>query len=304
MSQRVLITGASGFIGRNCLQRFVNRGYEVTATAATRVGDDEPGISWRQADMLDSDQIADVVADAQADTLLHLAWIVKPGEAYTSPENFRWVTSSMELVEQFVQRGGQRVIVAGTCYEYDQTYGWCHERRTPTNPDTVYGVCKNALRQLLSAYCNTADVSFAWPRIFFLYGPYEHPNRLVSSVVRSLLNGEAAKCSHGRQLRDYLYVEDLADALVALCESDIQNEINIASGAPVTLAEIVTRIGVLLERRDLIQLGALPSRPSEVPLIAADTTRLREQLGWSPMYGLDDALRGTIAWWQAQLQEA
>jgi nucleoside-diphosphate-sugar epimerase len=304
MCQRVLITGGSGFIGRNCLHQFVDRGYKVCAVGATRVGDDEPGIHWCQADLLDVDQIANVVAEAQADTLLHLAWIVKHGEFYTSLENLSWVASSMELVQQFVRRGGQRVVVAGTCYEYDQRYGWCHEQRTPTTPDSLYGVCKNALRQLLSAYCRTVEVSFAWPRIFFLYGPHEHPNRLVSSVIRSLLNGGSAKCSHGRQLRDYLYVEDLADALVALCESDVQNEINIASGQPVTLAEIVSRIGCLMERPELIELGALPSRGSEVPLIAADTTLQRERLGWTPRHTLDESLRATIAWWQAQLQLA
>ena len=303
MGQRVLITGASGFIGRNCLRPFVERGYEVYAVGSSRGGDDEPGIHWHQADLLDHGQLADVVEAAQADTLLHLAWIVKPGEAYTSLENFSWVTSSMELVQQFVRHGGQRVVVAGTCYEYDQTYGWCHEQRTPTIPDTTYGVCKNALRQLLTAYCRAAGVSFTWPRIFFLYGPYEHPNRLVSSVIRSLLNGETARCSHGRQLRDYLYVEDLADALVALCESEVQNEINIGSGEPMALAQIVTRIGELMERPDLIGLGALPSRPNDVPLVAADTTRQRELLGWSPIRNLDTALCRTIRCWHAQQQE-
>jgi len=304
MSKRVLITGGSGFIGRNCLDRFVRRGYDVHAVAGSRPGDDEPGITWSQANLLDLDQIAGIVADARADTLLHLAWMVKPGEAYTSPENFSWVSASMELIQQFVHHGGRRVVAAGTCYEYDHSLGWCHEQRTPTNPDTVYGTCKNTLRQLASAYCHTAGVSFAWPRIFFLYGPHEHPNRLVSSVIRSLLNGEAAKCSHGRQLRDYLYVEDLADALVALCESDVENEINIASGQPVTLAKIVSRIGCLMERPELVLLGALPCRGSEAPLVAADTTLLRERLGWNPRHKLDESLRSTIAWWQAQLQPA
>jgi nucleoside-diphosphate-sugar epimerase len=210
----------------------------------------------------------------------------------------------MELVEQFVAEGGRRVVVAGTCYEYDQRYGWCHEQRTPTNPDSIYGVCKNALRQMLSAYCQSVDVSFAWPRIFFLFGPHEHPNRLVPSVIRSLLNGEPAKCSHGRQLRDFLYVEDLAEALVALCESDVQNEINIGSGEPMTLAQIVTRIGDLMERPDLIELGALPSRAMEAPFVAADIARAHELLHWSPKHKLNTSLEDTIAWWQGQLQLA
>jgi nucleoside-diphosphate-sugar epimerase len=304
MNQRVLVTGASGFIGQSCIRRFADRGYEVCAISSTRTGADEPGIRWLQADLLDQAQIADVVAAARADTLLHLAWIVKHGEFYTSVENFSWVASSVELVKQFVGGGGQRVVVAGTCYEYDQRYGWFHEQRTPTEPNTIYGVCKNALRQLLAVYCRSVDVSFAWARLFFLYGRREHPNRLVSSVIRSLLNGESAKCSHGRQFRDYLYVDDLADALVALCESDVRNEINVASGEPVTIAHLVTRIGELMELPELIELGALPSRPAEAPMIGADTTYLRESLGWRPRHSLDDALRETIEWWQGQTQDA
>ena len=147
-------------------------------------------------------------------------------------------------------------------------------------------------------------MSHAWARIFFLYGPREHPKRLVSSVIRSLLLGEPARCSHGRQIRDYLHVEDVADALVALLHSEVRGPINIGSGVPVTLRDIVSCIARKLDQAPLVQFGAVPSHPHDSPLVIADVTRLAAELKWRPRYDLDRGLDATIAWWQSELQVA
>ena len=153
--------------------------------------------------------------------LLHLAWYVVPGKLITAPENFAWVAASFDLVRRFAEPGGQRVAVCGSGYEYDWRYGYCSEELTPCVPDTVYGACKQALHEMVRSFAAGQGLSAAWGRVFFLYGPNEHPQRLVSSVIRSLLEGEPAPCSHGRQIRDYLHVQDVADGLVALLDSDV-----------------------------------------------------------------------------------
>src|SRR5204862_6165408 len=102
-------------------------------------------------------------------------------------------------------------------------------------------------------------VSTAWGRLFSVYGPHEHPKRLVPSVIRSLLAGEPAACSHGTQIRDYLFAQDAADALITLLESDITGPLNLASGQPIALRDIVQCLGTLLGRPDLIRLGAIPA---------------------------------------------
>ena len=304
MNKRVLITGATGFVGRNCVDEFVQRGYQVDAIGSSRVGDSQANVNWYQADLFDPAAVKSLTNDTAADTLVHLAWNAKPGQAYASPENYAWVTASLDLVQRFVESGGKRVVVAGSCYEYDQLYGWCREKHTPLEPATLYGVCKNALRQMLEAYCQAKGVSFSWPRIFFLYGPHENPKRLASSVVLSLLEDRQAECSHGRQLRDFMYAGDLADALATLTESDLQGAINLGSGAPITIAQLVTLIGEQTGRPELVALGALPARPSEALLIAADVARQQNELGWTPKHSHTEAIDKTIAWWQSQLQEA
>ncbi|MHB8902884.1 MAG: NAD-dependent epimerase/dehydratase family protein [Thermoguttaceae bacterium] len=299
--KRILLTGATGFIGCQCIGPLNAHGYEVHAVSSRPVALQNEGATWHQADLLDQRQIAPLLEEVEPTHLLHLAWIVTPGKSYASPENFQWVQSSLTLAQEFVRVGGQRLVVCGTCYEYDQRYGLCHESRTPTAPDTLYGTCKNALRDLLTSFCAASGVSFAWPRLFFLYGPHEHPQRLVSSVICSLLRGEQARCSHGRQLRDYLYVEDAAEALAAIAESDLVGTVNIGQGAPVSLQEIVHGVAIQIGRPDLLALGAIAARPNEVPLIAADITRLTNEVGWQPRFLLAEGIARTIAWWRSEL---
>jgi nucleoside-diphosphate-sugar epimerase len=157
---------------------------------------------------------------------------------------------------------------------------------------------------LTGAAAAGTGVSTAWGRLFSVYGPHEHPKRLVPSVTQSLLAGEPALCSHGTQIRDYLFAEDAADALLTLLESDVSGPINLASGQPVALRDIITRIGALLGRPDLIRLGAIPAAPSDKPFVVADTTRTVSALGWRPRHTLESGLLQTIAWWRRQTMPA
>jgi len=294
--KRVLVTGATGCVGRMVLPELVRRGWDVRALHSRSAPVDIPGVHWRQVNLLDPAAVRRTVDESRASHLLHLAWYIAPGKWASAPENFDWVRASLELVTAFRDAGGARVITAGSCLEYDWSAGVCAEATTPCTPHTAYGTCKHALQLLTSAMM--ADS--AWGRIFFLYGPHEHPDRLVSSVIRSILAGQPARTSHGRQVRDYLHARDVADAFVRLLESNVTGPINIASGQAVALKDIVMRIGELMGRPDLIQLGAIPAAATDTPLVVADTTRLRTTLGWAPSYDLDRGLTDTITWWRNQ----
>lgn len=300
--KRVLITGATGFIGQHCLPLLQARNYEVHAVSSKEVGGDPLGVRWHQADLLNPGQVSELMARVQPSHLLHLAWFAVPGKYWTSFENIRWVQASLYLLQAFVLHRGQRVVVAGSCAEYDWKYGYCSEQITPLAPATLYGTCKHSLQIMLDAFVKQAEVSAAWGRIFFLYGPHEHPARLVSSVIRSLLQGEPALCSHGNQIRDFLYVQDVADAFITLLESDVLGSVNIASGYPVALKNIIYRLGEEVGRSDLVQLGALPTNTTDPRLLVADVDRLRVEVNWRPKYTLDRGLEHTIDWWRDTLK--
>jgi nucleoside-diphosphate-sugar epimerase len=298
-NKRVLLTGASGFIGSHCIAGLLGRGYEVHAVAR-RTPPAAGGAIWHEADLLQPGVGAALAKRIEPTHLLHLAWFVVPGKLISSPENFAWVTASMELLQAFAAHGGKRFVACGSAYEYDWSYGYCSEKLTPATPNTVYGACKQALRLMAESCAAQAGLSAAWGRVFFLYGPNEHPDRLVSSVIRSVLKGAPARCSHGRQIRDYMHVQDVADGLTALLDSNVSGTVNVASGQATTIRDIVLAAGRLMGRPELIQLGALPARANDAPLVVGDNTRLVSEVGWTQQLDLEAGLNHTIEWWKAQ----
>ena len=302
-AKRVLITGGSGFIGRHCLEPLIARGYEVHATSSrSEVPATNGSVYWHQCDLLQRGAPAAIIAKIKPTHLLHLAWYVVPGKLISSAENFAWVASSLDLVRSFTEAGGRRAAFCGSGYEYDWNYGYCSEKLTPTVPNTVYGRCKNALHELICGVSASTQLSAAWARVFFLYGPGEHRDRLVSSVIRAVLKGEPARCSHGRQIRDYMHVQDVADGLVSVLDSPLEGAVNVSSGQATTLREIVLTIGRLCGRPDLIELGAIPARSNDSPLVVGENLRLGGEVGWNQRFDLEGGLRQTIHWWQEQLR--
>ena len=297
-AKRVLVTGAAGFVGNHCLPLLLEKGFDVHAADVILPENNLQGVHWHNADLLDIQKADELIETVRPTHLLHFAWYAKPGEYWNSVENLRWVEGSLHLLRAFHSSGGERVVMAGTCAEYDWKYGYCSEEATPLAPSTLYGASKNATQHVLKEYSKATGLSSAWGRIFFLYGPHEHPDRLVPSVILNLLHNKTAPCSHGHQIRDFLYVKDVAAAFVALLASNVQGPVNIASGKPIALKDIILSIAGQLGRRDLIRLGALPQKENEPPILLGDAKRLSDELMWYPQYDLDRGIRETIEWWK------
>lgn len=296
---KVLITGANGFIGCHCLDFLrKEKDFEIHAVTSKRPDEFHDEVIWHQVDLLDADRITLLMAKVHPSHLLHLAWYTVPGKYWNSNENIKWLEASLLLLRSFSIMGGERVVIAGTCAEYDWKYGYCTEETTPLSPIGLYGICKHSLQLVLDSFCRQTGISSAWGRIFFPYGPDDYANKLVPSVIRALLQSETAKCSSGNQLRDYIYVSDVAEAFVQLLKSDVKGPVNIATGNPIAIKEIVYKIAKKLNRTDLIQLGEVPISSEEPDLLAGNVKRLSNEVGWKPKYDLDQGLDKTISSWK------
>lgn len=297
--KRVLLTGAGGYIGRHMLDDLVARGYEVHAISRN-AQQDHDGVVWHATDLLDADAVSTLTESVAASDLIHLAWITTPGAYWESPENNEWLRASQQLLNEFVRHGGTRAVLAGTCAEYDWTDGHCVENVTPLRAKSLYAKTKLAFRDAAYELAGKSELRVAWARVFFSFGPHERRERLVPAVINDLLSSQRAKCSDGSLVRDFMYVPDVAGAMVATLDSEFAGDINIATGNAMTLKELVDRIAVRLDAADRVDFGHYPRRPDDPQKITADVLQLSNVIGWTAEYDLDSAIDKTIVWWLNQ----
>jgi nucleoside-diphosphate-sugar epimerase len=299
--KRVLVTGGGGFVGRAAVGALVRAGYEVHVADLVPAADEallaSRTVQLHAVDLLDAAATTKLVADVSPTALLHAAWCAKPGVYWTSEDNLRWVAASLGLVHAFHAAGGERLVVVGSSAEYDWRHGFCSEDVTPLAPDTLYGASKDALRRVVSFFARDRNLSWAWARLFFLYGPHEAKSRLVSDVSAQLLAGVPTRCSAGTQVRDFSHVDDVGSALAAILASDHVGPINIGSGEATTVRAVVEHLARAAGRPELARFGDIPTKPSDPPVLLPDVRRLTA-LGFRPTYDLATGLAATLDWWR------
>jgi len=203
---------------------------------------------------------------AGSETLVHAAWYAEPGKYLTSPMNLACLTGTLDLASAFVKIGGRRFVGVGTCAEYDTSAGLL-TTDTPLAPATVYAACKASAYLVLRNLLPAEGVGFAWCRLFYLYGEGEDERRLVPYLRRQLEAGEEALLTEGRQVRDYLDVEDAGREIAEVALGRRDGAVNICSGKPTTVRELVERIADEYGRRDLLRFGARPDNRFDPPMV-------------------------------------
>jgi nucleoside-diphosphate-sugar epimerase len=294
MPERVLVTGATGFIGQHLPALLQARGFETHITARGTLPE-TAGITAHGVDLLRQGEAQRLIKDLRPDIIIHTAWYVAHGRFWTAPENTDWLEASTALAAYAAEAGARRFVGIGTCAEYatdtgDDAYPWPETR--PIAPATPYGEAKAAFaRRLKEMAEGRARFSFAWARLFHLFGPGENPARLVPSIILALREGREAQCASGRPVRDFISTQNAAAAITVLATSDITGPVNIASGAPISIAAMARLIAHISGRPYLLRLGALPDRPNEAPYMVAHTGRLRREVGFTGPVSLAAELR-------------
>lgn len=288
--RKVVVTGASGFVGRQALAPLIDLGFEVHGLC--RTPPDVQGVIWHSHDLLEQPTDG-LMAAIRPTHLLHCAWVTEHGQYWASPDNARWIIASQRLFEAFAAAGGTDIVALGTCAEYDWNRSdatpW--RERDPCLPATPYGQAKLDLFHWLATFAATHGLRHAWARLFFLFGPGEDSRRLVPYLVECAKTGVVARCTSGLQVRDFLDTAHCGAWLADLVSSNLSGPVNMASGHAITLRQLAETVNLASGGRLRCDFGAIPDRPSDPPYIVADVSKLASVRRTMPEFDLTDSMK-------------
>jgi nucleoside-diphosphate-sugar epimerase len=239
---KIIVTGATGFVGRHLVQKLVRNGHHVVAVARNQMRAQEfewfDEISFLPAN-LHYDYAAVIKKVREVDALIHLAWPGLPNYQ-GSFHIYQNLVSDLAFLKAAVEAGLSHLIVAGTCLEYGLQSGALTEDMM-TQPITPYGFAKDALRQSLQYLNNEHKFIFQWVRLFYMYGEGQNPKSLLSQLETAINEGrEFFDMSIGTQRRDYLSIEAVAQNICTIVENPVVTGIiNCSSGVPISVLDLV-----------------------------------------------------------------
>ncbi len=285
---RVLLTGASGFLGRHVLALLQQRGVQ-TWSLGRSCPPSLPVAAHLACDLLSGADLAVALRQLAPSHLLHLAWVTDYANYQVSPRNAHWMQATQRLAQAFCDAGGRHMVVAGSCAEYDWSGGWCDEETTALTPATAYGAAKDATRRWLQAHCAASGVRLAWGRIFFPFGAGQSPQRLIPSLVAALRGERDVFAVQALHRRDFVAAPDVAGALCTLLQSCAGGCFNISSADPVAVGDLVRMLAQLLDA-DPAPLLDMAARELQPPALVAGSNRSLCAIGWSGPTPLIDGL--------------
>lgn len=267
--KRILVTGATGFIGRAFCAAAENRGDEVIRVSSRPAAD-----TTIILDLIDFEATRKAVADLAPEIVVHLAWALKPGYFYVDPRNLDWVGASLNLARAAHDAGVARFVCTGTGVEYGAREFRSSEDQT-CSPASLYAISKLATFQVLREFLTKSATSFGWARVFFAYGPGEPNEKILSSAILSLLNGKSYTLRSCYSSVDFVHVDDIASALLLIVDQEVSGVWNIASGTATPLGEAIRIVEEILKTSavDYRQIG----NPEH---IVGDPSRI-QSLGWT-----------------------
>jgi UDP-glucose 4-epimerase len=311
---RVLVTGASGFIGSHVVQRLVDQGADVHALTSTvsavypvRLVPLRERITMHEGNLIDRSAMDAVVDKVRPEYVLHLGAFTHVGKSWHRVDECIQanVQGTVNLLQALARFEPRRFVYTGTSEIYgDIDVPFREDARV--NPISPYSVSKYAGER----FCRMFHQSYEWPivmlRPFNAYGPGQTPDRIIPEIIVRGLRRQELKMTEGHQTREFNFVEDIAEGFVlAATTPGVEGQVlNLGCGEEVSMRQLAQKILDLMGNPVEPQFGALPERPTEIHRMFCDSTKAREALGWAPRHSLDEGLKKTIEWFTEQLADA
>jgi dTDP-6-deoxy-L-talose 4-dehydrogenase (NAD+) len=269
-TKSVLITGATGFVGRQVLHHLSKQNVRVTLVLRESKQDalaDHPIV---ETVIPTPDLFAETTTwwanTLQGiDTLIHIAWYTEPGLYLQSSKNMDCLQGTLNLAKGAADAGVRRFVGIGTCFEYDLSQGMLSV--ATLKPLTPYAGAKAASYLALTHWLDARSIEFVWCRLFYLYGQGEDARRLVPYLRAKLAAGEPAELTSGNQIRDFIDVAEAGRLIASAALGTSVGPINICSGTPITVKQLAEDIADEYGRRDLLKFGARPDNLIDPPCV-------------------------------------
>lgn len=287
LQKRILITGASGFIGRSLARRLKTEGSDVHGTSRIERNESDLPITWHKGSFEDLGTTQDIIREVKPDLIFHLSGMVTGSNDVKNviPTYHSLVTSTVNLLSVASQEGCcQRLVIVGSSNEPNED-----------SPNSPYAAAKWASSMYSRLFQTLYNLPIVIARTFVAYGPGQPCEKLIPYVMSQLMKGERPKLSSGTWKTDWIFIDDVVEALIrcAMAPGIEGCRIDIGTGVCASVREIVNKIVALLEPPVTPQFGALPDRHAEHTPVA-DTAYTREKLSWTAEVSLDDGLRRTV----------
>lgn len=306
MSKRVLVTGASGFVGANLGRRLVAEGHDVhlvlrSQHSTWRLAGNED-VAVHQADLRDAASVRRALRDIKPDWIFHLA----AHGAYSSQTNLREMVESnlagtINLVEACLESGFESFVNTGSSSEYGLKDGAPAETEQ-LEPNSPYAVTKAAATMYCRFAARKHGARIRTLRLYSVYGPWEEPTRLIPTLIVNGLHGRLPALVDPKVARDFVYIDDVCDAYLAAAAdtaADPDAIFNVGTGVQSSLAQVVQVARHLLAIDAEPRWGSMPNRVWDTTTWVADSTKIRHELGWEPRHPLEAGLSATIDWFRA-----
>lgn len=291
LPKKVLLTGARGLIGKEIISPLLKSAYEVIALTSSQNSFEKNGVRYLKADLFNNLEIKNILNNEKPEYLIHMAWKTT-GDYLTSKINYDYLNASMNLLENFAKAGGKRCVLAGTCGEYKIKNSPLKED-DDLEPLTLYAECKNNLNQKASVFCAENNISYAWGRIFYVYGHDESPLRLTGYILDALKNNQEVYIKKPLLIRDYMYTKDIAKGFVSLLSSKITGNVNICTGKGIMIKDLALAFASKMNKESLLNFGSM-SATEPIDAIVGDNTRLKNEVGFIPEYTMLQAVEKII----------
>lgn len=271
MTGTTLLTGATGFVGRQVLRALGEKGVRVRVVVREGKQSQLASFECIESVVTTPDLFAES-ADWWAstcegvDTLIHVAWYAEPGKYLQATQNLDCLMGTLQMAKGAAQAKVRRLVGIGTCFEYDLT-GGVLSIDTPLQPLTPYAGAKAAAFMALSQWLPGQGLDFAWGRLFYLHGEGEDPRRLVPYLRSRLAAGAPVELTKGDQIRDFLDVREAGRMITEVALGHEQGAVNICSGTPITVRQLAEQIADEYGRRDLLMFGARPDNLIDPPCV-------------------------------------